>query len=71
MVELPKIADFEDPIVRRSVAEQVAQRILGLVKAGSLKPGDQLPPERDLAASFVHPTAPSTTSSGGAAATHF
>ncbi len=52
MVELPKIADFEDPIVRRSVAEQVAQRILGLVKAGSLKPGDQLPPERDLAASL-------------------
>jgi GntR family transcriptional regulator, transcriptional repressor for pyruvate dehydrogenase complex len=52
MVELPKIAEFEDPIVRRSVAEQVAQRILGLVKAGSLKPGDQLPPERDLAASL-------------------
>ena len=52
MVELPKFADFEDPIVRRSVAEQVAQRILGLVKAGSLKPGDQLPPERDLAASL-------------------
>jgi DNA-binding FadR family transcriptional regulator len=44
--------EFDDPIVRSSVAEQVAQRILGLVKAGSLKPGDQLPPERELAASL-------------------
>ncbi len=48
----PRMSDFEDPIVRRSVAEQVAQRILGLVKSGSLKPGDQLPPERELAASL-------------------
>lgn len=49
---LSRIVEFEDPIVRRSVAEQVAQRILGLVKSGSLKPGDQLPPERELAASL-------------------
>ena len=31
------------------MAEQVADRILGLVHGGSLRPGDQLPPERDLA----------------------
>ena len=49
---LSRIAEFDDPIVRRSVAEQVAQRILGLVKSGSLKPGDQLPSERELAASL-------------------
>lgn len=53
-----KHADLEDPIVRQSVAEQVAQRILGLVKSGDLKPGDQLPPERELAAS-LHVSRPS------------
>lgn len=37
------------PLERRTVAEQVAERILGLVRGGSLRPGDQLPPERDLA----------------------
>lgn len=31
------------------MAEQVAERILGLVRGGDLRPGDQLPPERDLA----------------------
>lgn len=41
-----------EPIRRHSVAESVAQRILGLIKSGSLKPGDQLPTERDLAASL-------------------
>jgi GntR family transcriptional repressor for pyruvate dehydrogenase complex len=40
------------PIVRESVAEQVARRILDLVVARSLRPGDQLPPERDLAESL-------------------
>lgn len=49
---LSRRIDFEDPIVRQSVAEQVAQRILALVKSGSLKPGDQLPPERGLAVSL-------------------
>lgn len=41
--------DFEIPIVRESVAELVVRRILDMVKAGVLKPGDALPPERDLA----------------------
>jgi DNA-binding FadR family transcriptional regulator len=42
------LSSFE-PIERESVAEKVAQRILTLIKTGSLKPGDQLPPERELA----------------------
>ncbi len=37
------------PIVRESVPEQVARRVLDLVVARQLRPGDQLPPERDLA----------------------
>lgn len=38
-----------EPIERESVAEKVAQRILTMIRTGSLKPGDQLPPERELA----------------------
>ena len=45
-------ADFDTPIVRQRVADIVARRILDLVKAGVLKKGDQLPPERELAASL-------------------
>ncbi|TAK53203.1 MAG: FadR family transcriptional regulator [Gammaproteobacteria bacterium] len=37
------------PIKRQPVAEQVAQRLLGLIQIGNLKPGQQLPPERELA----------------------
>ena len=37
------------PVERNSVADQVAKKILDLVRTGNLKPGDQLPPERDLA----------------------
>ena len=38
------------PIERSSsVAEQVAKRLLEMVRTKSLKPGDQLPPERELA----------------------
>lgn len=44
--------DFEVPIVRESVAELVVRRILDMVKAGILKPGDTLPPERELAATL-------------------
>lgn len=39
----------EVPITRESLSEIVAKRILELVKSRALKPGDQLPPERDLA----------------------
>ncbi len=44
--------EFEKPIVRESVAEMVARRILEMVTARALKPGDQLPPERELAESL-------------------
>ncbi|WP_374624661.1 FadR/GntR family transcriptional regulator [Pandoraea sp.] len=38
-----------DPIVQVSVSEQVAQRLLTMIRTGLLTPGQQLPPERDLA----------------------
>lgn len=44
--------DFERPLERMPVGEMVARRILDMVKAGTLKPGDQLPTERDLAQSL-------------------
>lgn len=37
------------PVERNSVAEQVARRLLEMVRTKALKPGDQLPPERELA----------------------
>lgn len=40
------------PIKRQPVAEQVAQQLLALVQSGTLKPGEQLPPERELAATL-------------------
>ena len=43
---------WDTPIVRESVAEMVARRILDMVSARALRPGDQLPPERDLAESL-------------------
>jgi DNA-binding FadR family transcriptional regulator len=43
------VAQVISPIERNSVADQVAKKILDLVRTGNLKPGDQLPPERDLA----------------------
>ena len=46
--EISKL-NFDVPIKRESVAEMVARRILDMVTAKALKPGDQLPPERDLA----------------------
>jgi GntR family transcriptional regulator, transcriptional repressor for pyruvate dehydrogenase complex len=52
VAETVKIHDLASPIQRQSVPEQVARRILDLVRSGTLKPGDQLPPERDLAVSL-------------------
>ncbi len=43
-------AENYPPIERSSVAEQVAKRLLELVRTRNLKPGDALPTERDLAA---------------------
>lgn len=52
MSDAQRKIEFESPIVRESVAEAVVRRILDLVKAGVLKAGDPLPPERDLALSL-------------------
>lgn len=49
MTHKPSIFLEEAPIMRQSVAEMVAKRILEMVTSRALKPGDQLPPERDLA----------------------
>jgi GntR family transcriptional regulator, transcriptional repressor for pyruvate dehydrogenase complex len=38
------------PLRQGSVSELIAQRILEVISADKLKPGDQLPPERELAA---------------------
>ncbi len=40
--------DDMNPIKRQSVSEQVAQQLIGLIQSGDLKPGQQLPPEREL-----------------------
>lgn len=37
------------PVERPSLAELVAKKILDMVRSGNLKPGEQLPPERELA----------------------
>lgn len=37
---------------RRSIAEQVANRILGMIKSGNLKPGDRLPTEQQMGVAF-------------------
>jgi GntR family transcriptional repressor for pyruvate dehydrogenase complex len=40
------------PVDRRKVYEQVAEQLLGQIGARHLKPGDALPPERELTESF-------------------
>jgi GntR family transcriptional repressor for pyruvate dehydrogenase complex len=40
------------PIERVSAAEQVARNLLHLIRSGSVRPGQQLPTERDLATSL-------------------
>lgn len=37
---------------RRSIAEQVASRILAMVKSGNLRPGDRLPTEQQMGIAF-------------------
>ncbi len=38
-----------EPIEQSTMTELVARRLVGLLSNGNLKPGDKLPPERDLA----------------------
>jgi GntR family transcriptional repressor for pyruvate dehydrogenase complex len=49
IVETP--ASYQ-PVARRKVYEQVAEQLLGQIVARRLKPGDVLPPERELTESF-------------------
>lgn len=45
--------DFGGPVARRrSISEQVATRILGMVKSGNLRPGDKLPTEAQMSVAF-------------------
>ncbi|WP_274631121.1 FadR/GntR family transcriptional regulator [Arvimicrobium flavum] len=41
-----------EPLVREGASERLVHRLLGMVKAGNLKPGDRLPGERELAGLF-------------------
>ena len=52
MSDLAPKLKFDTPLERLPVGEMVARRILDMVKAGTLQPGDQLPTERDLAQSL-------------------
>lgn len=49
--ERPVLEEFT-PIDRVSVAEQVARNLLDLIRSGSVRPGQQLPTERELAATL-------------------
>lgn len=48
------VSDFsgEAPLKKAGLTDRLVARILGLVTAGNLKPGDQLPAERKLAETF-------------------
>ena len=37
---------------RRSISEQVANRIMGMIKSGNLRPGDRLPTEAQMGIAF-------------------
>lgn len=41
-----------DALERGPIAEQVANRILGMIKSGHLKPGDRLPTEQQMTIAF-------------------
>ncbi len=46
--------DFGGPVhKRRSISEQVATRILGMIKSGNLRPGDKLPTEAQMSVAFA------------------
>lgn len=46
--------DFGGPVLqRRSISEQVATRILGMIKSGNLRTGDKLPTEAQMSMAFA------------------
>ena len=45
--------DFGGPAIeRRSISEQVANRIMAMIKSGNLKSGDRLPTEAQMGIAF-------------------
>lgn len=49
----PAAPAFADALpARTSISEQVARRLLGMIKSGNLMPGDQLPTESQMAVAF-------------------
>ncbi|MBI4924052.1 MAG: FadR family transcriptional regulator [Devosia nanyangense] len=49
----PPKTEFGGPVLeRRSISEQVANRILSMIKSGNLKSGDRLPTEAQLGIAF-------------------
>ena len=51
-VSLVGVAEFRDTIVKRSVRDQVCDKIAALIASGILQVGDTLPGERELAAAL-------------------
>lgn len=49
---VPKVDTSGTPSDRRSISEQVAHRILSMVKSGNLRPGDRLPTEQQMGLAF-------------------
>ncbi|MCB0245489.1 MAG: FadR family transcriptional regulator, partial [Anaerolineae bacterium] len=45
------MATFE-PVRKSAIAEEISARLLSLIQEKQLKPGDKLPPERELAATM-------------------
>lgn len=41
---------FRDTVHREAISEQISDRIISMIREQQLKPGDKLPPERELAA---------------------
>lgn len=49
----PQNSDFGGPVLeRRSISEQVANRILAMIKSGNLRSGDRLPTEAQMGIAF-------------------
>lgn len=44
----PLVAGSFKPIKKQSLGQQVVERVVDLIRTGNLRPGDRLPPEREL-----------------------
>ncbi len=52
MSVLDHVSEFQETVVRRSTREIVADKVISLIASGTLRVGELLPGERDLAAAF-------------------